>query len=392
MKRIIALLLILLCHLAYAQNGQLPHKVRTDFCRNAYINYKYGSDAFKAWMIQSARNIGLTSLVEIQTAIENICNNKELQDDFFKTAYRIGGSRDFIFSQFLSIDMTAENAKILTDYLIAKYGTVVSTKIVDEEYIKDTTVIEDGNLLRSLYPKGQLQSDTSITYRQNTIGVENNQAVYNAKIIRQFLFEKSSNNVNDEPTEILAVILKLSLIKSSGEKSKPYCSVLLFNKIGQGEQWKLSEQHHHLNLDELNVSDVKFKIEDGVNLLLFTDSINGITTKSIVYNIENMYASPKTITNTHIVTTNSLEQKTDEEIQPFNTTKCKALKSMSLLAKSNVNSAKLYLLPKDAIVYVYMEWKGEEPGKFVRCVYYDKAGKEHKGYVISSSLEWLQAG
>lgn len=74
-------------HFTYAQQKPLPQKVRTDFCRNAYINYKYGSDAFKSWMIQSARNIGLNSLVDIQTTIENVCSNEELQDEFFKNIY-----------------------------------------------------------------------------------------------------------------------------------------------------------------------------------------------------------------------------------------------------------------------------------------------------------------
>jgi hypothetical protein len=115
----------------FGQTKQLPQEVRTDFCKNAYYNYKYGTDAFKVWMTTSARNIGFNSIVDIEIAIENICNNKKLQDEFFLNILRIGGSRDFIFLQFQSIGMTAVNAKTLTDYLVEKEND--QTQVVTQE-------------------------------------------------------------------------------------------------------------------------------------------------------------------------------------------------------------------------------------------------------------------
>ena len=78
-------------------------------------------------MITSARNTGFNSIVEIE--IENICNDKKLQDEFFQNVLRIGGGRDFIFSQFQSIGMSDVNAKILTNYLIEKENN--KTQIVN---------------------------------------------------------------------------------------------------------------------------------------------------------------------------------------------------------------------------------------------------------------------
>lgn len=112
------LAIILTVQSAYGQFKQLPQKIREDFCTNAYFNYKYGSDAFKAYMTISARNIGLNSIIDIEIAVEKICENSKLQDEFFQNVLRIGGGRDFIFQQFHSIGMTAVNAKTLTDYLI----------------------------------------------------------------------------------------------------------------------------------------------------------------------------------------------------------------------------------------------------------------------------------
>jgi len=80
-------------------------------------------------MITSARNIRFNSIVEIEIEIENICNDKKLQDEFFQNVLRIGGGRDFIFSQFQSIGMSDVNAKILTNYLIEKESN--KTQIVN---------------------------------------------------------------------------------------------------------------------------------------------------------------------------------------------------------------------------------------------------------------------
>jgi hypothetical protein len=152
---------------------------------------------------------------------------------------------------------------------------------------------------------------------------------------------------------------------------------------------------------------VKFKIENGKNYLAFIDSIDESTTKTKLYDVEDMDGIAQIVETKNIPHSKTLQKEIEEEQfvtkridefensdakQPFNTTKCRVFKTMSLLAKADINSTKLFLLPKGVTIYVYLEWKGEYPGKFVRCIYYDNVGKEHKGYVFSSQLEWLQAG
>lgn len=390
MRLLFTLLVTFQLHLVFSQNEQLPQKVRTDFCKNAYINYKYGSDAFKAWMMQSARNIGLNSLVDIQTAIEKICTNKELQDEFFKTVYRIGGNRDFIFSQFINIDMTAENAKILTDYLIAIYGVDVPEK-TSESYINDSSIVGEIQLLKSLYPNGKIQADKSVIYQQTTIGAENNQATYNTKVMKQFLYETNSNNIENNNTAMLAVVLSSAIIKHNEEKTTPFYSVVLLKKID--DNWKSYQTYSHLDLNEINVSSIKCKNEDDKNYLLFIDSINTNTTKAKYYDLQDMYATARVVETTQKteIEANTANNGKDKN-QPLNTTKCRVYKPTFLFDKGNINSKKIHQLSKGLIVYVYLNSYEEMPGKFVRCVYYDAAGKEHIGYVLTAQLQWLQAG
>lgn len=139
MKKIIfALSFLISTTLCFTQNQELPQQVRNEFCKTAILNYQYGTDAFKAWMLQSARSIGLNNIADIDIAIENISKHKDLQEEFFKSVFRIGGSSDFIYMQFIGIGMTEKNAKILCDYVIDKYSfknkkaeNISSIKVVD---------------------------------------------------------------------------------------------------------------------------------------------------------------------------------------------------------------------------------------------------------------------
>jgi hypothetical protein len=82
MKIAFTVFVVLQFHFTIAQSVPLPQNVREDFCRNAQINFKYGSDAFKAWIIHSGRQIGYNSIIQIENAVKNICANKPLQDEF----------------------------------------------------------------------------------------------------------------------------------------------------------------------------------------------------------------------------------------------------------------------------------------------------------------------
>lgn len=74
------------------------------------------------------------------------------------------------------------------------------------------------------------------------------------------------------------------------------------------------------------------------------------------------------------------------------TTKCKVFNRTALYLKPNVDSESIYELQKEDIVWVYMSSYYETPGKFVYCKFIDANGGIHKGYILTSSLQWLEAG
>lgn len=132
MRNKLFLLFALFTTFSHAQNHALPKIVRDDFCSIAKTNFEYGTDAFKVWMFQSATAIGMRTIVDIENAVESIDKHRNLQEEFFKNIYRIGGSRNFIFMQFRSIGMNAKNAQILADYIIEKYSKVKSENVADD--------------------------------------------------------------------------------------------------------------------------------------------------------------------------------------------------------------------------------------------------------------------
>ncbi len=142
--KIITSLLLLLLSTTSLLSQEINKSVRNDFCTNALLHYWYGNDTFKAVMIFAARNNGANSIQEIEIQIEDLCNNIQLQEEFFKLVNSKGGSDDFKFLEFHGIGMTAKNAKILTDYVVSKYTVeakeVVEEKIIEEEKEKTTVV------------------------------------------------------------------------------------------------------------------------------------------------------------------------------------------------------------------------------------------------------------
>jgi hypothetical protein len=124
------LLLLLTLQLSTLGNSQtLSNSVRQDFCKNAVLNYEYGTNMFRAWMIQSARSLGIIDPYEINKAVQNIAKNQKLQEEFFKNINRLGGDKSFRIQQFVSIGMTFQNSIILVDYIYLKYNSNVIKEV-----------------------------------------------------------------------------------------------------------------------------------------------------------------------------------------------------------------------------------------------------------------------
>lgn len=131
MKFLVTIAFLLQCCLVFSQTPKLQPKVRAEFCQVALLNYQYGSDFFKYAMITCARKLGINNIPDIEIAIENISKNVKLQEEFFKyTVTYIGGSNDYVFMQFHSLGMSAENAKTLAKYSIDKYKKVNTDNLI----------------------------------------------------------------------------------------------------------------------------------------------------------------------------------------------------------------------------------------------------------------------
>ena len=63
-KYLLIIIFSLVVNTTFSQNQPLSNAINVDFCKNAVLNFKHGNDAFKSWMIQSARSIGLNDIEE----------------------------------------------------------------------------------------------------------------------------------------------------------------------------------------------------------------------------------------------------------------------------------------------------------------------------------------
>ena len=158
-------ILILIVSLNICSAQELSKIVRNDFCKNAEFDSKYGNGNMKTLLGYCARNIGINTFEELVTAIENICNNYKLQEEFFKLIYSSNSNRDVLFMQFHSIGMKPENATKLTDYVLAKYDN--ENKVDNNtEFINTTKKTQNFDLSKDKY-----ENETAIV--KDIINVEN---------------------------------------------------------------------------------------------------------------------------------------------------------------------------------------------------------------------------
>ena len=148
-KYLLIIMFILVVNPTFSQNQRLSNAINTDFCKNAVLNFQQGNDAFKAWMIQSARSIGLNDIEEINRGVENLISNDKLRDAFLEHIVMIGGSKDFVINQFYGIGMKLENAKSIAEYAISKYHEKANMIIESEETFIDQTNEISNHILKS---------------------------------------------------------------------------------------------------------------------------------------------------------------------------------------------------------------------------------------------------
>lgn len=251
------LILLLLClQSAITINAQnLSKDVREDFCKNAIIEYYYGTGSLKTWLIQSARTIGILTPKEIEESIQNISKNEKLQEEFFKNFSRLGGSKEFKVLQFTNIRMEVEHAKLLVDYIYLKYNNTNTSdfkKEIENDFIEVTNKINNHNLLKSIFPQGIFVNDSLILQKQNFLNSNNtNEEVeFRTEVAKQILYTSNKDE------ERLLVVLS-SYKNKENDLTPTYINTLIFSI--EGNNFKMVKQGR-INLDSEYKTEINYNL------------------------------------------------------------------------------------------------------------------------------------
>lgn len=251
-KKIITLLVLQLSIIGYSQN--LSTEVRKDFCKNAVIEYYYGKDAFRGLMNISAKRIGYNSPLEIENAVNNLCSNVKLQDEFFKNINEV--SRGLDKEQYISIGMKTQNVELLYNYVLLKYNpnfnqnnNTINTETTND-FVKDTIVINKRTLLKSLYPKSTFLNDSLVLRKENVTYIEggSEEIEYKTTVVKEFSYIDEK-----EDEEKLKIILF-----STNEKNISYLDILTMVNIE--DKWFHSRgSSKRINIEKKKLNNIDFK-------------------------------------------------------------------------------------------------------------------------------------
>ncbi len=98
----------------------IPKQALTEFARCAYYQFNYGNGNFKAMIYYHFNN--QKAIPEIEIMMESLeKNNKDAIEVLDVVWNYCRNDRDFLFTNLKSMNMTAKNAQLLTDYLIQKH-------------------------------------------------------------------------------------------------------------------------------------------------------------------------------------------------------------------------------------------------------------------------------
>lgn len=119
-KGILLMCLFLSSHqmLSAQQKLELPQSVIRDYALNMYREFSWGKDALRAMIFLSLRSQGYSD-GDILRGMEKLDINKDFRKSTYRAWYRrVGGSGNFLMINLTSIGMSAQNASILSNYII----------------------------------------------------------------------------------------------------------------------------------------------------------------------------------------------------------------------------------------------------------------------------------
>jgi hypothetical protein len=254
-KTFLTFSLILISILGYSQN--LSTEVRKDFCKNAILNAYFGSGSLKSWIIISAQKVGYKTPFEIENAVQNLCSDIKLQNEILENIDKLGGSKEFKEQQFLSIGMTPKNAKFLSDYLLLKrinnQKNTPKVEEIDNNFVKDSTVIDKKKLLRNI-PKSKFTNDSTAIFRR--VGAINEygsptEIEYKTSVLKEYYYIGENNENHDDEERVNVVLL------SEYNGKNAFLETLTFKILNNGNDYQ-NIRNRRLNISSKKLNNCVF--------------------------------------------------------------------------------------------------------------------------------------
>ena len=120
---IIAIALLFLGISVYSQNLKPSAAVTNDFVTSFYYQYKYQkSSGVRSCAFITGQQMGY-NLVDLEVAVEEMAKNNKFRELLYKVMFNLyKGDEEFFTLNLISIGMKAANAKVLSKYVLNKYG------------------------------------------------------------------------------------------------------------------------------------------------------------------------------------------------------------------------------------------------------------------------------
>ncbi len=280
--------MIIFSNILLIQAQTLTKDVRNDFCRNAKVNFYYGSNSFRGWMVISAQRLGYQTPLEIEKAVLNICVDVKLQEEFFKSVDRLGGDRSFKEQQYIAIGMKPYNAKLINDYMMLKnhlqeQKNPPKNPVFEDDLVNESNVINKKQLLQSIYPKSILLNDSTVLRKEifDVIGGGDKEIEFKTTIAKEYSY---TDEKKDE--DRIKIILY-----STNEKGIVFFDILIMSDLGEKgyqsiENMSFLHRRLHLDKSKRNIDGFKTVKENGKTFFVINYTDENNKRKSDFYTID----------------------------------------------------------------------------------------------------------
>lgn len=286
--KLIFLGMIIFSNILLIQAQTLTKDVRNDFCRNAKVNFYYGSNSFRGWMVISAQRLGYQTPLEIEKAVQNVCTDIKLQEEFFTSVDRLGGDRSFKEQQYIAIGMKPHNAKLINDYMMLKnhlqgQKNQPENTVFEDDLVNESNIINKKQLLQSIYPKSILLNDSTALRKEifDVIGGGDKEIEFKTTIAKEYSY--TDEKKDEDRVKII--------LYSTNEKGIVFFDILIMLDLGEKgyqsiENMSFLHRRLHLDKSKRNINGFKTVKENGRTFFVINYTDENNKRKSDFYTID----------------------------------------------------------------------------------------------------------